>query len=102
MDGSTLRQHYESAQRQSGLPRPELVPVDCPAEVRYLWGYFLSLNARRTGNGYGANAIANAEVLAWAARKGIQLSTWEQHALDLLEQLYLNLQPKPKAVKQND
>lgn len=95
-DGATREANLESAWRQTGRMPPELAPVECPHEVLYLWGYFLSLNERRSSNGYAVNPISNAEVRAWQQRTGVELDLFEQAVLDRFEQLYLrHHMPKP-------
>lgn len=88
-DGCTLREHLKNFQRQSGEHEPLLDPVECDDAVKYLWQYLLSMNARRTYNGFGPNPITDEGVEAWARRRGIRLERWEHKALDALEQLYL-------------
>lgn len=95
-DGATLREHLKSFQRQSGKPEPLLQPVECEEDIKYLWDYFCSMNARRTSNGFGLNPITEEGVEAWARRRGIRLERFENYALDALEQLFLSLQGKAK------
>jgi hypothetical protein len=62
---------------------------ECPEEAWYLWEHFLTMNARRTGSGYGPNALSNLEVACWAARRGITLSMEENAIIDCFEAAYL-------------
>lgn len=55
------------------------------------------MNKRRTSNGFGPNPITDEGVEAWARRRGLRLERFEHDALDLLEALYLNSQPRPKS-----
>jgi len=95
-DGATLREHLQSHERQSGERHPLLEDVECDESIIYLWDYFCSMNARRTGNGFGLNPITDEGVEAWARRRGIRLERFENYALDMLEQLFLSLQSKKK------
>jgi len=49
------------------------------------WSVFWRLDARRTGNGYGANAISPSEIDAYARMYGMRLRRWELDALDVME-----------------
>jgi len=73
---------------------PGCEPIACPAEAEYLWEYFVSMNARRTNNGYGSNPITETDLAAWAARRGIVLEPFEGAAIDAMEQLFLQCDSK--------
>lgn len=89
-DGATMRDHLESIQRQTGVTDPLLLPVACPDEAKYLYeDYFLSMNRRRTNNGYGPNALGHADIHTWAQLHGVRLAPFEVEALDRIETLYL-------------
>lgn len=95
-DGVALRVHLESVWRQTGKLPEGLIPINCPDSVKYLWGYFLDMCKRRTSNGFGVNPITDEGVEAWARRRGLHLTRFEQRALDALEQLYLATRAKDK------
>jgi len=75
----------------------ELEAVDCPEPIRYVWGYFTSMNKRRSWNGTMGNPISNQEMQAWAQPRGIVLSAFDVEALDDLETMYLEHQSKAAA-----
>lgn len=83
-DGSTLREHLTSIARQTGIVPPELEPVDCPHEVKYIWGYWLSMNQRR----HTGEPISNMELQAWASLRGLVLEPFEMDMLDRIEGIY--------------
>lgn len=86
-DGSTLREHLQSVERQTGeTPQALAEDVECPASMQYLWEYFLMLNVRRNQQ---RDAIGNVEVLAWAELNGVRLAPFEMRALDAIEAEYL-------------
>lgn len=90
VDGLSREAHLESVWRQTGVMPPELAPVECPEELLYLWGYFLDVGLRRSGNGYSINPVSNLELEAWARVVGIgELTPFEVDALTALELLYL-------------
>jgi hypothetical protein len=60
-------------------------PVECRAEVEYLWFYFISMQARRKPG----EALTYTEVKAWADLRDIRLERFETDALDALEAIYL-------------
>ena len=102
-DGATLRDHLESIERQTGRTPEQLQPVDCPEAVRYLWEYFRSMNIRRASSGFGSimhegagrrNPISHGEMESWARRNRFTLEPFEEQALDALEMMYLQHQPK--------
>lgn len=93
-DGATLRQHLESIETQTGITPDQLIPFELDDCVKYLWVYFLEMNARRTSNGFGRNPISEEALEAWCRRKDIKLVDFEYQALDALEIMYLNNQAK--------
>ena len=54
------------------------------------------MNARRTSNGFGPNPITDDAVEAWARRRGITLTRFENEALDMIEAMYISMQGKKK------
>lgn len=56
------------------------------------------MSIRRTGNGYGPNALSHSDVAAWGRLNGVSLAPFEIAALDGLESLYL-LHHTPKPTK---
>lgn len=89
-DGSTLRDHLLSAQRQTGTEHPALLPAECLEEAKYIYeDYFLSMSRRRISGSVGPGALSNAEVQAWARLRGVTLSLFEIEALDRIESLWL-------------
>jgi hypothetical protein len=74
----------ESIARQSGIPPPELEPVDCPQEVKYIWTYWMKIQVRRTAG----KPIGWSDLDAWARLNSIQLSAFEVDMLNRIESLY--------------
>jgi hypothetical protein len=71
---------------------PELRSPPCPEQVLYVWRWYQELALRRQSNGFGPLPITHSEIEAWAKRRGIALSAWEQDALDALEEVFLRVQ----------
>lgn len=71
----------------------------CPPEAWYLWEYFLRMSVRRTGNGYGPNALSSVEVEAWTRLNGVRLAPFESEALEGLEAKFLTHYAKEAASK---
>jgi hypothetical protein len=96
-NGDSLRSHYESIWRQSGEKPPELEPVECPKEVKYIWEYWLSLERRRQGH----NPVSWSDIGWWCFVKNISLSAFEEDMLNKIESLYFkelkSRIPKPDA-----
>ena len=95
-DGSTQRDHAQSHFRQTGKYNPGTEPVECPYELAYLWGYWTSMNMRRTSSGFGPNPISEEAMAAWARRRGIVFEPFESDALDALEALCMRSAAKVK------
>jgi len=95
-DGTTQRDHIESYQQQTGVIPEGWEPVECPACMRYLWGYFLEMNCRRTSTGFGINPISHEALDAWQRLRGIKLLPFEIRALDALESAFLLSRNKAK------
>jgi hypothetical protein len=74
----------------------QLTFIPCPEEVKYLWEYFKRMNKRRTTNGYSVNPITDEGVEAWARRRGIVFTPFENDMLDALEAVYLSIKNKAK------
>lgn len=64
----------------------ELVPVDCPLEVRYLWEYYSSMRHRvRT------QELTDLHVMMWCFLRGIELSAFEVEVLEALDNVFLDI-----------
>lgn len=87
-DGSTQRDHINSYFRQTHEWPAGWKPIICPESTAYLWEYWISMDTRRTSNGFGPNPVTDAEVESWARRHGVQLNLWENMALDAIEFAY--------------
>jgi hypothetical protein len=60
--------------------------------VEYLWGYFMELNRRRGGSGFGPNPLSDELIGRWEARNRIKLSNWEYKALLAADDAYMECQ----------
>jgi hypothetical protein len=87
-DGSTTRKHLESIWRQTGVMPADLDVPECPAEVRYLWHWFLDLNRTRT-SGMGIGPITYSEIAAWAQLMGIAPRPFEVHAVKSIDSVFI-------------
>jgi hypothetical protein len=73
-----------------------------------VWDAFWTMDRRRTGNGYSANAISHEEIAECGRLYGIQFKPWELRALDAMERarlLFLNLredEPEANPAKGDD
>lgn len=98
-DGSTARDHAESLERRHGTVPPELASRPFPEGAEYLWGYFQSMNTRRSSNGYTVNPLSHQEMQAWATLHDVVLRPWEAQVMDQLEILYLSTIAKDSSVR---
>jgi hypothetical protein len=87
---SMLRDHLEAAARQgSREAQAELLAPDLPLAGAHLWQWFLELNAARTSNGWGPNAIGYAELDAWARLTRRAPAVHEIDALRALDRAFM-------------
>jgi len=75
-----------------------------PTVAERLWWVFWRLDARRSSNGYSANAISPTEIDAWCRVSGTRLKPWEIRALDEMEIIRLrclgrNPEEEPEVVE---
>jgi len=89
-DGSTLREHLEAGARQgSAEAAADLAGPDLPLAGAHLWQWFLELNAARTSNGWGPNAIGYGELQAWARLTRRAPAAHEVEALRALDRAFM-------------
>jgi hypothetical protein len=89
-DGSTLRNHLQSAQRQSGRDLFADEPR-CPAAFRHLTQWFNELHCARGSSGFGPNPIQYVDIAAWAALTGREPSPEEVAAIVRIDRAFLNV-----------
>lgn len=53
--------------------------------MEYIWKYFLDLNRKRQGNGYGPNPIPYSEILAYFSVYRIDYDELELSLIDILD-----------------
>lgn len=91
MDGCTTRQHLENIYRQTGR-KPAELDNELPEFHAQVWADFLSLNAKRTSNGFGSNPITYLDIKAWCELNDITLSKADIDLIDRLDKAFLNHQ----------
>lgn len=99
VEGSTVRQHLESAWRQSGIKPNALDQVDLPESTRHIWDYFIELCGARGSNGFGVNPISYAEIKSWSDLTGIITTPTEVAAIKQLDAIFLKYQAKQQSKK---
>lgn len=70
---------------------PEDAPDDPPEELIWHWNLFFVLSRRRSGNGYGPNALAFSDIAAWQSLTGDELALWELDLITELDDIYLEV-----------
>jgi hypothetical protein len=75
-DGCTLRQHLQSAARQTGIPDPRL-RQEIPAHASTVWAAFVDLSP--------LNPIPPSEIAAWQQLHGVELTGWELDSLKAMD-----------------
>ncbi|WP_080664286.1 phage tail assembly chaperone [Sinorhizobium meliloti] len=56
-----------------------------PAAGQQVWFWFQELDAQRTGNGYGPNALGFVAIAEWARLRGLVLKQWQLDAILALD-----------------
>lgn len=81
-----------SVWRQTGVKPKELDELvempDCFAEC---WFWFLRLNARRTGTGFGANPIQYSEIKSFFDLEGYEPMAWEVQMIEQFDNTFLQV-----------
>lgn len=62
-----------------------------PEVFSILWKDFQVINSKRTSNGYGANPIGNAEILAYYSLMQIEVQPWEVEVINYFDATMMNL-----------
>jgi hypothetical protein len=67
-----------------------------PAEVGYLWGWFLELDGARGSNGFGLNPLSYSEIQAWATLMRVTLAPWEVEAIKRIDSVRIRVSNEKK------
>lgn len=88
-DGSTIREHLEAVERQTGIRPAKLDGPPIPTGAEYLWNWFITLNTTRGNTGFGPAQFTFAEMAAWAALTGNRPEPWEVMILKALDAAWM-------------
>ena len=84
-----MRSHYESVQKQTGQPQPELLLPPFPHLAEGVWRKFLSAaQGRRTGLD-GAEPLTYSDLESWKSATGWPLREWEVEAVMRLDRVWI-------------
>jgi hypothetical protein len=89
-----LRQHLEVIERTSGVTPEQLIPLPCPIEIEYLWGWFGEMCRMRHSNGMGVCRLSD-EILTWQSLAGMKLTPFELDTIWQLDEVYVSHHSKP-------
>ena len=90
-DGATLRQVYQSVEKQIGRKPDEYVELTCPTEAQSIWNAFVELSGSRHRDGMGGiGSISYTEMLAYSKLRQFELSPHDVTTLKALDNAYLN------------
>lgn len=64
--------------------------VEMPKNMKYLWGWFLDLNATRP-SGFGVGSIQYQEIDAYFRLHGIEPESWEIGVLKLFDSIAISI-----------
>jgi hypothetical protein len=87
-DGSTLREHLQSAAAKGERVDPTLLRR-VPAEAAALWDAFVSMSGSRPIHQGGAGSIPPTEIAAWQQLHGVRLTPWELDTLARIDRAAL-------------
>lgn len=89
-DGLPLREHLESAYRQTGIPHDLLVNApELPVGTADLWADFLALHSTRGSGMGGQECITWPALDAYQRINGVRFEPWQIEALRRADNAYL-------------
>lgn len=95
-DGCTLRQHLESAYRQTGRRPSLLEQIDIPVLMIHIWEWFIELSATRQYSEFGALPFTYQEIRSWSELTGTSVSPLDVKIIKELDNAYLVMSRKAK------
>lgn len=101
-DGTTYRDHLETAARQSVRARLELEALEAaplPEAAAPVWDWFIAISERKSQSGFGPSLITWLDLRAWREESGVYVSTHEREWIFELDRLYL--QDKAEQMEKN-
>ncbi len=93
-DGITVREHYESVERQTGRRPIGLDGPKFPNLMGHVWSAFLCLHGSRSFGFAGPNPITYLEVKAFMDTTGAILSGRDVEAIMELDKAFLKIRAK--------
>lgn len=85
--GGSLGDHIAAIRRQRGQEAAK--PPALPLAFAHLWNAFIELHQARGSSGFGPNPISYAEIAAYRAVTGADLSPWEVKVIRALDTVYI-------------
>jgi hypothetical protein len=76
-------------QRQTGQTPPQLIPVDMPDCLYYLWLWFIELSNGRGYSEMGAQPLNYSEIKAWADLTHSDPTAWEISVIKSIDRTFL-------------
>lgn len=89
-DGSTLKDHFLSAWKQTGEKPNELVYEPLPQTMVPIWEWFHKLSRRR-GHGMSPFPITYFDILAWQVLTGNELDSFDIECIVSLDEVWLSI-----------
>lgn len=84
----------EEAMAKFGYEEPEI-----PEGFEFVWEWFFELSDARGHNGYGWNALTNAEISAWANISGIKMRPWLVKCFRAMDREWMKAQAEEQKKK---
>lgn len=94
-----MRVHLERAAELTGRRPAELDGPDLPEAIAYVWGWYLELDAARSGNGWAPNPLGYGEIAAWAKLTGRRPTRFEVAVLRALDGVFFRQVSKDRALR---
>jgi len=91
-NGTTLREHLEQLERQTGGSLAALEPPkEFPLPLVPIWSAFVALHSARTAGFSGPNPITYSEILAWKTLTESPLKPWEIEVIKQVDKVYMEV-----------
>lgn len=95
MEGSTVREHLQAAQRASGrVPERLANAPSLPEGCAVLWRDFMNLRGMTGSNGFGPSRISFHDIDGYQRVIGARFAPWELDAIRMADSAYIATRSK--------
>lgn len=80
---------------QTGIkPKPLEDATQCPADMAYLWDYFLELDGGRSAGGFSVNPISYQDIDCWNRLTNKNITANEVEIIKMIDNVFFQYQAK--------